>query len=237
MKRLLLLLAFAVPVAHAQILTTTPPTTASTASQVQALAPQLVAFAGGDANFAALVNGLAVGAPVTLTTPLANGGTQSFTFTPGGTMSAVQIAQTLETARQSLIARGVAAPTAQQIGVALTGGTLTTPGGSTAITPLLAGATLGTTAAAGASGAATTESPASAVQKANSASGATASGVRNMSDSPTPRGISDTPPLPVPGVTTPAQSAPATEPARAAAPAPAAPAPATVAPAVRLGDR
>src|SRR5690348_2103020 len=114
MKRVLLLLAFAVPVANAQVLTTTT-TAASTASQVQALAPQLVAFAGSDANFAALVNGLAVGAPVTLTTPLANGGAQTFTFTPAGTMSAVQIAQTLETARQALISRGVATPTAQQL--------------------------------------------------------------------------------------------------------------------------
>jgi hypothetical protein len=236
MKRLLLLLAFAVPVANAQILTTTTPTTASTASQVQALAPQLVAFAGGDANFAALVNGLAVGAPVTLTTPLANGGTQSFTFTPAGTMSAVQIAQTLETARQSLISRGIAAPTAQQIGVALTGGTLTTPGGSTAITPLLAGATLGTTPAAGAS--ASTQSPATAIQAGNAASGGSATGVRNMSDSPNPRGISDTPPLPVPGVTSPAPNTVATEAPRVAAPAAPAPAaPATLAPPVRLGDR
>ena len=86
MKRLLVALAFAIPTANAQVVTTTP--TASPASQVLALAPQLLPFAG-DANFANLVNGLALGLPVTLSTGLSNGGTQQFTFTPGGTMSAL----------------------------------------------------------------------------------------------------------------------------------------------------
>src|SRR5436190_1978592 len=89
--------------------------------EVQRLAPQLVAFAGGEVNFANLVNGLALGLPVTLTTPVGAGVTQVVNFTPVGTMSAVQIAQTLETARQSLISRGIATPTAQQAGTAGTG--------------------------------------------------------------------------------------------------------------------
>ena len=42
--------------------------------QVQLLAPQLLAFAGSDANFQSLVNGLTQGTPVTLTT-LATDGT------------------------------------------------------------------------------------------------------------------------------------------------------------------
>src|ERR1700745_2201122 len=86
------------------------------AVEVQRLAPQLVAFAGGDVNFNNLVNGLPLGLPVTLTTASAPGVTQVVTFTPSGTMSVTQIAQLLETARQSLIARGIATPTADQLG-------------------------------------------------------------------------------------------------------------------------
>src|SRR3954469_6865208 len=202
MKRILLLVAaLAVPAAHAQI----QPTAASTASQVLGLAPQLVGFAGGDLNFAALVNGLALGVPVTLTTPLSTGGSQVFTFTPSGTMSAVEIAQTLEKARQALISRGVATPTAQQIGTVLAGGSLTTASGTTGVTPIIA-ATTSSTTAAGAT-ASTTQSPANAVQARNSApvnaaaGSSTPAGVRNMSDSPFPRGISDTPPVVGPGTT------------------------------------
>jgi hypothetical protein len=213
MKRLLIALAFLVPTANAQVLTTNP--TASPASQVLALAPQLLAFAG-DANFTNLVNGLALGLPVTLTTALSNGGMQQFTFTPTGTMSALEIAQTLEKARQLLISRGVATPTAQQLGTALTGGSLTTASGTMTTNPIV-NATTGTAAAASASTAAVAgaQSPANAIQAANSpaanaaAAGSTA-GVRNMSDSALPRGISDTPPLPVPGVTQPAQGSAST---------------------------
>jgi len=209
------------------------------ALEVQRLAPQLVAFAGGDANFAALVNGLALGAPVTLTTPLGNGTVQTFTFTPTGVMSSSQIAQVLETARQALIAKGVATPTAQQLGTIITGGLLTTAPGTTQVNPLV-NALVTTTPATTAS--VVTQSPAAAIQGsmspagASAATGGTARG--QMSDSPFPRGISDTPTLPVPGTTAPATTA--TTPAPAATPiAPAATpiAPAVVAPAVRTGDR
>lgn len=204
MKRLLIALAFALPTANAQVLTTVTPT-ASPASQVLALAPQLLPFAG-DANFTNLANGLALGLPVTLTTRLSNGGTEQFTFTPTGTMSALEIAQTLEKARQLLISRGVATPTAQQLGTVLTGGALTTASGTTSVNPIVAGAT---TAATPAGASAATQSPAAAIQAtnspaANAAAGSTTAGVRNMSDSALPRGISDTPPQPVPGVTSPA---------------------------------
>ena len=212
MKRLLVALAFAIPTANAQVVTTTP--TASPASQVLALAPQLLPFAG-DANFANLVNGLALGLPVTLSTRLSNGGTEQFTFTPSGTMSALEIAQTLEKARQLLISHGVATPTAQQLGTALTGGSLTTASGTTTVNPIVAGAT----AAAGAASP-NTQSPAVAIQAtnspaANAAAGASA-GVRNTSDSALPRGISDTPPQAVPGVASPAPAAPAASPSTSA---------------------
>ena len=221
MKRLLVALAFAIPTANAQVVTTTP--TASPASQVLALAPQLLAFAG-DANFANLVNGLALGLPVTLSTRLSNGGTEQFTFTPSGTMSALEIAQTLEKARQLLISHGVATPTAQQLGTALTGGSLTTASGTTAVNPIVVGATTGTTPAA--------RSPAAAIQAnspaANAAAG-TSAGVRNMSDSALPRGISDTAPQAVPGVTAPAPGSTSTvTPAGAATTAPSTSAPASI---------
>jgi hypothetical protein len=105
--------------------------------QVLGLAPQLVDFAGSQANFQSLVNGLAGGVPVTLVTPLADGTTQTVTFTPNGTLTAAQIAQTLEAARQQLISRGIAAPTAEQIGVTLAGGSLPTFAGNVPVTGLV----------------------------------------------------------------------------------------------------
>lgn len=203
MRSLLLALALAIPTAHAQVVTT--PSVASPL-EVQRLAPQLVAFAGGDLNFANLVNGLALGLPVRLVTPNAPDGAQAVTFTPTGTMTSLQIAQLLETARQSLIARGVATPTAQQLAATLTGGSLVTATGTTTMNALVGTSTTPTTAAAGAT-APTTQSPAVAIQNSTSpaAAGGTITGARNTSDSPLPRGVSDTPPLPAPGVTAPVQ--------------------------------
>jgi hypothetical protein len=219
MKRVLLLAAaLALPAAaHAQLQTSA----VAPSLEVQRLAPQLVAFAGGDLNFANLVNGLALGLPVTLTTPLATGGLQAFTFTPTGAMTSTQIAQVLETARQSLIARGIATPTAQQLGTTLAGGALATSTGTTAVNGLV--------------NSANAQSPATAIQNANSAAtnaAAGSTGVRNTSDSPLPRGVSDTPPLPVPGVTTGTQATPV-----APTLAPATPAAPSIAPATPSGLR
>ena len=184
------------------------------AVEVQRLAPQLVAFAGGDVNFTNLVNGLALGLPVTLTSATAPGVTQVVTFTPTGTMSVTQIAQLLESARQSLIARGIAAPTAEQLGTVLTGGTLSTAIGTTPVTGLVG------TSTGVATNTTSNVSPAVAQQQAISSAVAGGTARRNMSDSIFPRGISDTPPqpasTPAPGVTpaptatTPATSAPLT---------------------------
>ena len=145
---------------------------------VQRLAPQLVAFAGGEVNFSNLVNGLALGLPVTLTTPL-------------GTLTATQIAQTLETARQALISLGIANPTAQQIGVALLGGSLPTATGTAQTTALVASTTV-----LGATNVPTSTS-------ASPAGATSASTLRHTSDSPFPRGVSDTPQTIVPGVVSP----------------------------------
>lgn len=197
MKRILFLIAAAAIAAAASAQTVQLQTGTQPALEVQRLAPQLVSFAGGDVNFTNLVNGLALGVPITLTTTLSPGVTQVVTFTPSGTMTPVQVAQVLEAARQSLIARGTATPTAQQIATALVGGSLPTALGNTPVNGLVSSNTpVGTTTQQ--------LSPAAAVQAsvAPNAAAAGATGRANMSDSPFPRGISDTPPLPVPGVTT-----------------------------------
>jgi hypothetical protein len=107
--------------------------------QVQLLAPQLLAFAGSAANFQSLVDGLTQGTPVTLTTVNADGTVQIVTFSPGTTLTPVDAARALETARQRLISQGIAAPTAQQVAVSLMGGALPTALGTTSVTGVLSG--------------------------------------------------------------------------------------------------
>ena len=80
------------------------------AVSVQRLAPQLVPFAGSEANFQSLVNGLATGTQVQLFTVLPNGFIQNVSFTPTAALTPTQVAQILETARQQLIGLGIGAP-------------------------------------------------------------------------------------------------------------------------------
>jgi hypothetical protein len=110
-----------------------------TPQQVQLLAPQLLAFAGSSSNFAALVSGLSQGIPVTLLTSTLDGQLQVVTFTPPVVGGATEVARALEAARSSLISRGVATPSAQQIGVALMGGGLPTPAGAVQVAGVLTG--------------------------------------------------------------------------------------------------
>lgn len=163
-------------------------TTLALPLEVQRLAPQLIAFAGSDANFQNLVNGLASGTQVTLTTAGATG-TQTVTFTPTGAMTAQQIAQTLENVRQSLISRGIATPSAQQLATAITGGPLLTPAGPV----VQVNGVVGTTAATHT--VVQQQSPATQIQNtfSNAAAGASTSIRSQTSDSPFPRGISDSP--------------------------------------------
>lgn len=204
MKKILLAITTLAVLGSAHAQTTQLQTGVPPALEVQRLAPQLVLFAGGDVNFANLVNGLAFGVPVTLTTPLQTGLTEIVTFTPAGAMTPLAIAQMLESARQTLISRGVAVPTAQQLAIVLAGGTLTTSTGTSQVTPLITPTTVNT--------AATSSSP--------SLLGA-GTPLRNTSDSPLSRGISDTP-----ATFTSSQAAP---PAPLATPAPATTAPLGVA--------
>jgi hypothetical protein len=166
--------------AHAQQQVLQTQNSVSPALEVQRLAPQLVQFAGGDVNFQNLVNGLAFGVPVTLTTAIAPGVTQVVSFTPAGAMTPLAIAQTLENARQAAIGNGIATPTAQQLGVILNGGALPTAVGTTAVNGLIGGNAVTTSTA-------TQPSPAAMLQTQRSF---------NTSDSPLPRGASDTPLVP-----------------------------------------
>lgn len=216
MIRLLLLAALLVPaIAPAQTTTVigVPPSL-----QVSRLAPQLVAFAGSQANFENLVNGLALGAPVSLVTTLPNGQVQTVSFTPQGAMTATQIAQTLETVRQGLISRGIATPTGEQLSSALTSQpvavvqpvtvsiTAPNPNGTPSPAALIQGQS--------GAGGTTPPSPAQIIQNQRGS---------NISDTPSVGNISNTPSTTAPAATAPAANTPA---------APFAP-PATGAPAAR----
>jgi hypothetical protein len=133
------------PAAAVLLLSLAGPALAQTAvsapQQVQLLAPQLVAFAGSSGNFDSLVSGLTAGTPITLTTVGADGSLQIATFLTGTALSSLDAARVLEAARQNLIARGVATPSAQQLAASLVGGTIATPSGPVPITGLLTGTT------------------------------------------------------------------------------------------------
>jgi len=109
--------------------------------QIQLIAPQLVPFSGSTGNFDSLVNGLTGGSAITLTSVGLDGSLQIVTFVPGITLSALDAARALESARQSLITRGIATPSGQQLAAALVGGTVTTPSGTSALTGILTGTT------------------------------------------------------------------------------------------------
>ncbi|MGQ0547038.1 MAG: VTT domain-containing protein [Betaproteobacteria bacterium] len=180
MKTLIALLAFVAFGAHAQ--------SVPVAVQVQRLAPQLVSFAGSQGNFESLVNGIALGVPVTLTTIGADGVAQTAIFTvAGGAVSdPVEIARRLEAARQQLIAAGVAAPTAQQLGEQVAGATV----------PITV-STLPTQPAAGVGASAAGAAPASPAQQIQSRNAPVAPQV-NTSDTPTVGNTSNTPAVSTP---------------------------------------
>lgn len=182
---------------------------AAPATVVQQLAPQLLAFAGSPQNFQNLVNGLAQGTPIQLSTVLPNGFTQVVSFTPtGGTLTPTQVAQVLESTRQQLIGLGIGNPTAEQIGAALTGSTVPTPLSPTAQAQNNAGA--GATSPTGVNVQLVPGAPARI----------------NTSDSPIPAGATSRTPIlsnvsntPIPPVATPTAPPvqPTPEPARQAA--------------------
>ena len=109
--------------------------------QVQLLAPQLVVFSGSIGNLDSLVTGLTTGGPITLATVGLDGSLQIVTFVPGSAVSVTDAARLLESARQSLITRGIATPNAQQLAASLMGGTIATRSGFATLTGVLTGTT------------------------------------------------------------------------------------------------
>lgn len=96
-----------------------------------------LALAQANNNLQALFLGLTKGTEVTLMTPLANGMAEVTSFRPPAQLSGVEAAQALELARQQLAALGVAQPTGQQLAVALVGGPVNVPTGSTQLAGVL----------------------------------------------------------------------------------------------------
>lgn len=174
--------------------TSVPPTVT-----VQQLAPQLVPFAGSQANFQNLVTGLAQGTQVQLFSVLPDGSTQVVSFTPAP-VPVAQIPSLLESTRQQLIGLGSATPSAQQLALALTGG---------AVPPTLAGENRPSPAVQTQSHVTPTNAAAAAAASAEAAARV------NTSDSLLPPGatsrtpVSSTPATPGPAavVTPPASSA------------------------------
>lgn len=107
--------------------------------QVAGLAPQLALMAGSTANLQSLAAGLVLGQPIVLTAVTPDGIAQTVTLSPTAAMTPAAAAQVLEQTRQVLITRGIASPTPEQIGVALTGGTLPTPVGNALVAGTLTG--------------------------------------------------------------------------------------------------
>lgn len=87
-----------------------------------------------DPNYQALLNALMQGTQVALLSPLPDGTLQVTSFTAPGQRSAVEAAALIERARVNLSNLGVAQPTGQQLALALAGGTISVPSGSTQIT-------------------------------------------------------------------------------------------------------
>lgn len=213
---------------------------------VQRLAPQLIAFAGSDANFQNLVNGLSTGSQVQLVSTLPNGFSQLVTFTPAAIGSPAQIAQILESARQQLIGLGIATPTAEQIGFVLMGGLVPTALGGTQVSGLANGtgvvnppspaARMQQQAASGATSPTTTPTTSSSVTNAVNVTTtptvatptSTVVAPRQTSDSPVAPGATSRTPLPLtsaspvlgtsatPGVTAPIATSPAPVPGNGA---------------------
>ena len=175
--------------------TSVPPTVT-----VQQLAPQLVPFAGSQANFQNLVTGLAQGTPVQLFSVLPDGSTQVASFTPAGPVPVAQIPSLLENTRQQLIGLGIATPTAQQLALALTGGAVVPPTLAAENRP---------------SPAVQAQSHVTPGINAAAATSAEAAARVNTSDSPLPPGATSRTPVPS-TPTTPGAAAVATPPASSA---------------------
>jgi hypothetical protein len=90
-----------------------------------------------DANFQALLSALMQGTPATMLTALPDGTVQVTSVTAPGRRSAADAALLIEQARLTLSNFGVTEPTGEQLALALVGGTISVPSGSTQIPGVL----------------------------------------------------------------------------------------------------
>lgn len=98
----------------------------------------LPAFAGSRANYERLVQGLRGGLPIELTSIAPDGVREAVAFQAARALSEDEALGVLRAARDALRAHGVQAPGAWEIGIALMGGTLQTPGGKAQLPRLVA---------------------------------------------------------------------------------------------------
>ena len=98
-----------------------------------ALASRYAAWAGGQANAEALVQGLRTGTSITISTARGDGSTSLAGFTPRAPMSAAQVSTALQRARASLSRLGIDRPSAEQIQAALIGGEVELRDGATTV--------------------------------------------------------------------------------------------------------
>ncbi|MEA3192715.1 MAG: hypothetical protein QOD26_1048 [Betaproteobacteria bacterium] len=96
-----------------------------------------------DPNFQALLNALMRGSEVALLTPLPDGTVEITSFIAPGQRSAVEAATLIERARLNLVNFGIEQPTGQQLALALAGGNIQVPSGSTQIAGVLPQGTAG----------------------------------------------------------------------------------------------
>ena len=107
--------------------------------RAQKAAPELLELAGSPENFESLVLGLHRGAPVRLAAP-ADGQLRVTTFRAPAPLPLERVISVLQEASQTLAQLGIARPAPEQIAVALSGGVLELPTGSTELPGLLAAA-------------------------------------------------------------------------------------------------
>jgi hypothetical protein len=131
-SRLLILLGLVASVAAAQF--------TSVAQEVLLLAPQLKDFAGSRQNFERLAAGLTSGKTIMLSSITSDGTREEIIFTPARPMPAAEAARRLESAREALLARGIASSSTRDIAAILMGGTLHTPNGAMRVAPMIAAA-------------------------------------------------------------------------------------------------
>jgi len=130
MKKLVLAIVF-VSFASAMLVSAQVMAASSKPAAPANLSAQYAEWAGSKANADSLVNGLRNGESITLVTVSENNKRTLAGFTAQTRMSPEEVAAALRESKRTLASLGIRKPSADQIQVALIGGELTLPNGST----------------------------------------------------------------------------------------------------------